>query len=429
MNPESCRIPKSHAGRPRGMGNLRWRMLALVFCATALNYIDRAALGLLQPVLSKSLNWTAMDYANINFWFQAGYAIGYFAQGTLIDRFGVRRMFFLGVLLWSTATAMHGFATSIAGFMVCRLVLGFTEAANYPAGVKVSRLWFPARERALATGLFNAGTHVGAMITPVLLPLVLLHWGWQAVFFILGSLGSIWALMWLRFYHDPDAHPKLGAPERSHIQSDDEPPLTKVPLRQILTLRGTWAFAIPFTLTAPVFWFYLYWLPPFLNQQYSLGINVTQIGLPLIVIYLAADLGSIGGGLASSWLIKRDIGAVNARLLVMLLCLVMVCSITAANSAHLWTAVLGISVGIFAGQAWITNIYNVVMDYTPKHMIGTVFGFGGMCAAIGGMGMTQIVGYFLTATNNDYTALFLAIPSLYAAALLWLYLLAPRPLT
>lgn len=408
------------------VGNLRWRILLLIFAATALNYIDRAALGILQPILSESMGWTAMDYANINFWFQAGYAIGYFLQGTLIDKFGVKRVFFLAVLLWSLATGAHALVSTAGGFMLCRLILGLTEAANYPAGVKISRLWFPAQERAVATGLFNAGTHVGAMITPVLLPWILGAHGWQAVFITMGGLGSCWAIVWLKYYYDPDRHPRISHRELAYVQSDIEPSPVRPPLYRILQMRGTWAFAVAFSLTAPVFWFYLYWLPPYLNQHYALGISVSQIGLPLIVIYLAADFGSIGGGLVSSFLITRGLSPVNARLLTMLMCALMVISITAANSGTLWTAVLAISLGIAAGQAWITNIYNIVMDYTPKEMMSTVFGFGGMCAAIGGMFMTQIVGYVLTISSNNYQLLFMSIPGLYAVALMWLYLVAPR---
>ncbi|MCR4471799.1 MULTISPECIES: MFS transporter [unclassified Burkholderia] len=408
------------------VGRLRWAMLALVFAATALNYIDRAALGILQPILSVSLGWSTMDYANINFWFQAGYAVGYFVQGTLIDRFGVKRVFFIAVFLWSIATGLHALSTSVAGFMICRLVLGLTEGANYPSGVKIVRLWFPATERGIATGLFNAGTHVGAIITPILLPLILLALGWQAVFVAIGLLGVVWAVIWARNYYDPQKHPKISQLELEHVRSDTESPMVRVPVHRILAMRGTWAFAIAFTLTAPVFWFYLYWLPPYLHQRYSLGISVNQIGLPLIAIYLAADAGSIGGGILSSFLIGRGMQPVHARLSAMFLCALAVISVVAADSSHLWTAVLAIALGIAAGQAWISNIYSIVMDFTPRNIVGTVFGFGGMCAAVGGMFMTQIVGYMLTITHNNYKMLFMSIPVLYAVALVWLLLMAPK---
>jgi MFS family permease len=287
--------------------------------ATTLNYIDRAALGVMQPILAKEMSWTAMDYANINFWFQVGYAIGFVLQGRLIDRVGVKRVFFCAVLLWSLATGAHGLATSAVGFMVCRFILGLTEAANYPACVKTTRLWFPAGERAVATGIFNAGTNVGAMFTPMLLPLILHVWGWQAAFLCMSALGGIWLLFWGLKYFNPEDHPSVKQSELEYIQKEVEPEQARVPFSRILRMRGTWAFALAYSMTAPVFWFYLYWLPPFLNQQYNLGINVTQMGIPLIIIYLTADFGSVGGGILSSFLIGRGMNSIKARLLSMFL--------------------------------------------------------------------------------------------------------------
>ncbi|EKN44670.1 MULTISPECIES: MFS transporter [Pseudomonas] len=423
----------AHAGmgeKIRGalaVGKTRWGMLALVFFATTLNYIDRAALGVMQPILAKEMSWTAMDYANINFWFQVGYAVGFVLQGRFIDRVGVKRAFFLAVLLWSLATGAHGLATSAAGFMVCRFILGLTEAANYPACVKTTRLWFPAGERAVATGIFNAGTNVGAMLTPALLPLILTVWGWQAAFVAMGSLGLIWVIMWRLKYYNPEEHPTVSKSELDYINQEVEPEPVKMPFSAILKMRGTWAFALAYAITAPVFWFYLYWLPPFLNQQYNLGISVTQMGIPLILIWLTADFGSIGGGILSSWLIGRGVRATTARLVSMLIFAITICSVVfAANASGLWVAVLAISLAVGAHQAWTANIWSLVMDYTPKHMMSTVFGFGGMCAAIGGMFMTQIVGAVLTATNNNYNVLFTMIPAMYFIALIWMYFMAPR---
>ncbi|MFB1634614.1 MULTISPECIES: MFS transporter [unclassified Pseudomonas] len=409
------------------VGKTRWGMLALVFFATTLNYIDRAALGIMQPVLSKEMGWTAMDYANINFWFQVGYAIGFLLQGRLIDNIGVKRAFFCAVLLWSLATGAHGLATSAAGFMVCRFILGLTEAANYPACVKTTRLWFPAGERAIATGLFNAGTNVGAMVTPALLPVVLAVWGWQAAFIAMGCLGLVWVVFWGLKYFNPEDHPRLRQSELEYIQQDAEPDVPRLPFSRILRLRGTWAFAVAYSITAPVFWFYLYWLPPFLNQQYSLGISVTQMGIPLMLIWLTADFGSIGGGILSSWLIGRGVRATRARLISMLVFACTIISVVfAANASGLWIAVLAIAVAVGAHQAWTANIWSLVMDYTPKHLVSTVFGFGSMCAAIGGMFMTQIVGSVLTATHNNYAVLFTMIPAMYFIALVWMYFMAPR---
>jgi ACS family hexuronate transporter-like MFS transporter len=434
--PSSFAAPRPAAGgggvidKIRGaftVGWLRWEMLVLVFFATTLNYVDRAALGVMQPVLAKALRWTEQDYANINFWFQVGYAIGFAAQGRFIDKVGVKRAFALAVLLWSVAAGAHGLAASAVGFMVCRFFLGLTEAANYPACVKTTRLWFPAGERAMATGIFNAGTNVGAMLTPVLLPPILAAWGWQAAFFTIGALGVVWLAFWLVHYHNPEQHPRVSARELQYVQEGAEPAPAKVPYSQILRVRGTWAFALAFGITAPVFWFYLYWLPPFLNQQYHLGISVTQMGLPLIVIYLSADLGSVGGGALSSWLIGRGTPAVRARLVSMLICAVAITSIVlAAGASSLWLAVLAVSVAIGAHQAWTANLWSLMMDYTPKHVVSSVFGFGGMISAVGGMFMTQLVGYVLTTTNNNYAVLFTMIPCAYLVALGWLYFMAPR---
>ncbi|SFB03883.1 MFS transporter [Azotobacter beijerinckii] len=411
------------------VGKVRWGMLALVFFATTLNYIDRAALGVMQPILAKEMSWSTMDYANINFWFQVGYAVGFLLQGRFIDKVGVKRAFFLAVLLWSLATGAHGLATSAVGFMVCRFILGLTEAANYPACVKTTRLWFPAGERALATGIFNAGTNVGAMLTPALLPLILAAWGWQAAFVAMGLLGLVWLVFWALKYYNPEEHPTVKPGELAYIQKEVEPEPAKASLASILGRRGTWAFAGAYMITAPVFWFYLYWLPPFLNQQYSLGISVTQMGIPLMVIWLTADFGSIGGGILSSFLIGRGMNAIRARLVSMLLFATCICSVVfAANASGLWIAVLAISLAVGAHQAWTANIWSLVMDYTPKHLMSSVFGFGGMCAAIGGMFMTQLVGYVLTATNNNYAVLFIAIPSMYFLALTWMFFMAPRKL-
>jgi ACS family hexuronate transporter-like MFS transporter len=428
---QAIALPNSTVGdkirRAFAIGKMRWGMLALVFFATTLNYIDRAALGVMQPILAKAMSWTAQDYANINFWFQVGYAVGFAAQGRFIDTVGVKRAFAIAVLLWSIAAAAHGLAASVVGFMICRFFLGLTEAANYPSCVKTTRLWFPAGERAVATGIFNAGTNVGAMLTPLMLPFILTMWGWQAAFFTIGALGFVWLVFWLRHYYNPEQHPGVSQQELAYVNSAIEPAPEKVPYSQILKMRGTWAFALAYTITAPVFWFYLYWLPPFLNQQYHLGISVTQMGLPLLVIYLMADVGSVGGGVLSSLLIGRGMAPVKARLLSMLVFAICISSVVfAAGASSLWVAVLAISLAIGAHQAWTANIWSLVMDITPKNVVSSVFGFGGMMAAVGGMFMTQLVGYVLTKSHNNYAVLFTMIPCFYLVALTWLYFMAPR---
>jgi len=414
--------------RAFAVGKVRWGMLALVFFATTLNYIDRAAMGIMQPVLSEAMKWTAQDYANINFWFQVGYAVGYVVQGRLIDQIGVKRGFALAVLLWSLAAAAHGLVGSVLGFMVCRFFLGLSEAGNYPSCIKTTRNWFPAGERAMAAGVFNAGTNVGAMLTPMLIPMIMAVWGWQAAFFIIGGVGAIWLAFWLKTYHEPAEHPTVSKSELDYIQTGVEPELQKLPMSKVLRLRATWAYAVGNMLTAPVFWFYLYWLPPYLNKQFNLGISVSQLGLPLIVIYLMADVGSIaGGGLSSAMISRWGMQPVRARLLSMLICAVCITPIFFASTASgLWAAVMYISLAIAAHQAWTANIWSLSMDMAPKSAVSSVFGVGGMCGAIGGMFMTQLVGYILTTTNNNYSVLFTLIPVAYFVALAWVFFVAPR---
>jgi ACS family hexuronate transporter-like MFS transporter len=410
-----------------GSGRVRWGMLALVFFATSLNYIDRAALGILQPALAKTMQWSAQDYANINFWFQVGYAVGYVLQGRFMDAVGVKRGFALAVLVWSIAAACHGFAASVGGFMICRFVLGLSEAGNYPACIKTTRLWFPVAERGLAVGIFNAGTNVGAMVTPILVPFVLAVWGWQQVFYVIGAAGLLWLVFWWRNYHDPDRHPTVTQGELAHVQGEPETDVAKTPFRDVVRIRATWAFAIGHMLTAPVFWFYLYWLPPFLNQQYKLGISISQLGAPLIVIYVMADIGSVAGGAFSSWLVVRGMKAINARIVSMVLCGLCIVPVVFVSSASgLWLAVAYISLAIAAHQAWTANIWTLAMDIAPRSAVATMFGIGGMCSAIGGMFMTQIVGFVLTRSGNNYTLLFLMIPAMYFIALAWIWLVCPR---
>jgi ACS family hexuronate transporter-like MFS transporter len=413
--------------RAFAVGKVRWGMLSLVFLATTLNYIDRATLGVLQPVLAKAMNWTAQDYANINFWFQVGYAGGYALQGRFIDKIGVKRGFACAVLIWSIAAAAHGLVATVAGFMICRFFLGLAESGNYPSCVKTTRAWFPAGERGMAAGIFNAGTNVGAMVTPLMIPFIMSVWGWQAVFFVIGGMGIFWLILWLKTYYCPENHPTVSKSELDYINAGAEPEVAHIPYFRVMKMRATWAYAVGNFLTAPVFWFYLYWLPPYLNKQYDLGISVSKMGLPLIVIYLMADVGSVAGGSLSSTMIGRGMAAIQARILSMLLCAVCIVPIIFASSAGgLWMAVLYISVGIAAHQAWTVNLWGLAMDMVPKNVVGSVFGIGGMIGAIGGMFMTQLVGYVLTKTNNNYAVLFTMIPTAYIVALIWVYFVAPR---
>ena len=304
------------------LGNWRWYICGLLFAATTINYIDRQVIGILKPTLQSEFGWSEIDYADIVFAFQLAYAIGLLIAGRLMDRFGARLGFSLVIVVWSLAAMAHAEATwfgpgvaavlamvgltysgSVAGFIAARFALGLGEAGNFPASIKVIADWFPKKERALATGIFNSGTNVGALITPLVVPFVTVTWGWYWAFIATGFIGFFWLIVWWVSYAPPESHPKLSSAEFAHIRSDPADPAVRVPWSTLLKHRQTWAFALAKFMTDPVWWLYLFWIPDFLNRNY--GINLSRIGPPLVVIYLIADIGSIGGGWLSSALIKR----------------------------------------------------------------------------------------------------------------------------
>jgi MFS transporter, ACS family, hexuronate transporter len=410
--------------RPISVGRTRWGILALLFFATTINYIDRQVIGILKPTLSGELGWTDIDYANIVFFFQLAYALGYVGMGRLVDLIGVRRGYALAVLLWSAAAAAHGLARSVSGFAVTRFALGIGEAANFPACIKAVRNWFPAQERALATGIFNAGTNVGALVTPFLVPWLTLSYGWPMAFYVTGALGLLWLLAWWALYHNPEDHPRLSPAERAYIQQAPEPPAAKVPYRELLTHRATWAYAAVQFLTSPVWWFYLFWLPDFLNRAH--GLDLVTLGPPLVVIYLMTDVGSIAGGWFSSKLVARGMGVLQARKLTMLICAVCILPVVfAAQVQSLWAATLLVGLAASAHQAWAANMFTLPSDTMPRHAVGSVAGLGGMLGAVGGMGVAQLAGYVLQ-TTGSYVALFAMVPGAYFLALLLLQLLLPH---
>jgi ACS family hexuronate transporter-like MFS transporter len=427
VDAEAMGTVRAHRGAPRAsVGVTRWGMCALLFFATTINYIDRQVIGILKPTLGKELRWDDNDYANVVFAFQLAYAIGYVGMGRLVDRIGVRRGYGLAVVLWSVAAAAHGLARSLSGFAAARFALGIGEAANFPACIKAVRDWFPAEERALAAGVFNAGTNVGALATPLLVPWLALRYGWPAAFYVTGALGLLWLLAWWAFYHDPEDHPRLSEAERAYIQRAPEPPAAKVPYRELLAHRATWAYAAGKFLTDPVWWFYLFWLPDFLNRRH--GLDLATLGPPLVVIYLMTDVGSIAGGWLSSWLIARGMGVLTARKLAMLACaLLIVPVVLAAQVKDLWAATLLVGLAASAHQAWASNLFTLPSDTMPRHAVGSVAGFGGMIGAVGGMGVAKLAGYVLHATGGNYVPLFCMAPGAYFLALLLLHLLLPRP--
>jgi MFS transporter, ACS family, hexuronate transporter len=411
----------SVAGR---IGYYRWGICALLFFAATINYIDRQVIGILKPTLQSEIGWTEVQYSWVVFSFQAAYAIGLLLVGGLMDRFGTRKGFSLAIIFWSLAAMAHAFAMSVIGFATARFMLGLGEAGNFPASIKTVAEWFPKKERALATGIFNSGTNIGALVTPLIVPVITLAWGWRWAFILTGAIGFIWLAFWWVLYRSPNEHPKLSKSELAHIQSDPADPAVKVPWLKLLPHRQTWAFALGKFLTDPIWWVYLFWLPDFLNKKHGLGLK--DFGLPLVVIYLIADVGSIGGGWLSSTLIKRGWSINAGRKTAMLICAVCVVPIVfASQTSNLWVAVILIGIAAAAHQGWSANIFTLVSDTFPRQAVGSVVGIGGMAGAVGGMLIARIVGEILERTGS-YVPIFIIAGSAYLIALLVIHLLAPK---
>ncbi|MGA1367331.1 MAG: MFS transporter [Blastocatellia bacterium] len=404
--------------------HLRWYICTLLFFAATINYLDRQVIGILKPTLEKEFGWSEIDYSNIVFWFQTAYAAGLLLVGRVMDRLGTRKGFSLAVIFWSLAAAGHALARSVFGFGVARFTLGLGEAGNFPASIKTVAEWFPKKERALATGIFNAGTNVGVLAAAAIVPWVTASFGWKWAFIVTGLVGFVWLAFWWVIYRHPDDHPNLSDEERAHIQSDPPDPDVKIPWLQLFPHRQTWAFAVGKFMTDPIWWVYLFWLPSFLNNKY--GIDLKSVALPLIIVYLIADVGSVAGGWLSSSLIQRGWTINRARKTAMLICAISVTPIVfAAQASNVWVAVLLVGLAAAAHQGWSANIFTTASDMFPRRAIGSVVGIGGMAGAIGGMIIAKVVGYILEWTGS-YVPIFIIAASAYLVALLVIHLLAPK---
>lgn len=404
----------------------RWVICALLFFATTINYIDRQVIGILKPTLSAEFGWSETDYADIVFAFQAAYAIGLLLVGRFIDKAGVKWGYAIAVAVWSLFGMAHAAAYSVATFAMARFGLGIGEAGNFPAAIRSAADWFPKKERAFATGIFNSGSNVGAILTPLVVPFIVidLALGWQGAFLITGALGFVWLLFWWMIYRDPEYNPKVGAAELAHIRSDPAEKDTPIAWSELLKYRQTWAFAAGKFLTDPIWWFFLFWLPDFFGKNY--GLDLKTFGPALIAIYLLADVGSIGGGWFSSWLIKRGWSINRGRKTAMLLCALCVLPVSLAIYAeNLYIAVAIIGLAAAAHQGWSANLFTLVSDVMPRRAVGSVVGIGGMAGAIGGMLMAKYAGYVLENVGS-YTPIFLLIGSMYLIALAIIHMLAPR---
>jgi ACS family hexuronate transporter-like MFS transporter len=405
-------------------GDFRWVICLLLFLAATINYVDRQVIGLLKPVLQAEIRWNEIDYSNIVFLFQLAYAIGLVFSGRLMDWLGTRQGFSLSVLVWSVAAMAHALASSVMGFGAARFALGLGESGNFPASIKTVAEWFPKKERALATGIFNSGTNIGAVITPLLVPWITRKYGWRAAFIVTGAIGFLWVVAWLVIYVSPDQHARVSREELAYIRSDAVETTSRIPWVKLLNFRQTWAFAIGKFLTDPIWWLFLFWLPDFLFKRH--GMTLLNVGLPLVVIYQMATVGSIGGGWLSSFLIKRGWSINASRKTAMLLCAVAVVPIVITSKiSSLPVAVVLIALAVAAHQGWSANLFTFASDMFPRRAVGSVVGIGGMCGSLGGLLFAKITGYVLEWTGS-YLPVFIVAGSAYLLALGSIQLLVPK---
>jgi MFS transporter, ACS family, hexuronate transporter len=406
------------------IGQYRWVICALLFFATTVNYVDRAVLGVLAPTLRAEIGWTDQHYGYISAAFTLAYAIGFLFAGWLIDKIGIRIGYALYLVVWSIAAAAHGLARSALDFGLARFCLGIGESGNFPSAIKAVAEWFPKKERAFATGIFNAGTNVGAVLAPAVVPWIALRWHWQAAFVITGIIGLVWILLWWPIYRRPSEHPKLSKTELAYIESDPPDPQIKISWAQLLPHRQTWAFAIGKFLTDAIWWFYLFWFPLFLKDRF--GVDLKSIGWPLITVYLLADVGSVGGGWLSSMLIGKGWTINAARKTTMLICAICILPVIMAPSVDgKWIAVWLVGIAAAAHQGFSANLFTTTSDMFPRKAVGSVVGIGGFAGAMGGFFMNLGAGW-LKQNTGSYVVMFLIAGFAYLVALLIIHWLAPK---
>ena len=412
------------AGAVARAGRYRWGIVALLFTATVINYIDRQMIGVLKPTLSADLGWSETDFADVIFFFQFAYAIGYLGFGRIMDVIGARFGYAIAFVIWQIAHIAHGGAYSVTQFAMARFGLGLGESGNFPASIKAVTEWFPARERALAIGVFNAGANVGAIITPLIVPLITVAYGWRAAFVITGLVSLIWLVAWLALYRRPSEHPKVTREERAWIEQDPADPVEPIAWKRLIRVRETWAYALGKFFIDPIWWFFLFWLPGYLGQRYDL--DLLSFGPPLVAVYLLSDIGSVAGGWLSSRLMNAGKSVNYARKMTMFICACAVTPVFFAQAIdNLWVAVLVIGLATAAHQAFSANLYTLPSDLFPRAAVGSVVGIGGTVGAVGGMLMAKYAGYVLDSIGS-YVPLFAVAGSAYFLALLCVHLLSPK---
>lgn len=417
-------------------GNYRWFVVVLLFFATTINYIDRQVIGLLKPTLENTFQWTETDYSRIVMSFSATYAIGLLLMGRFIDSIGTKLGYTISIIFWSIAAMLHAFVRGTSGFMVARALLGLGESGNFPAAIKAVTEWFPAKERAFATGLFNSGASIGAVVAPIIVPLILAAYGWKEAFIITGMLGFVWLIFWIKFYEIPSRKKGLSSSEYDYIHSDDDPGQAapaniRIKWTRLIRLPQTWAFISGKFFTDPVWWFFLFWLPSYFSTTFNL--DLSKPSLQLGVVYLATTIGSIGGGYLSLWMIRKGWPVFRARKATLLIAACCVVPIIAAKYASdIWTVVGLISLAAAAHNAWSANIFTLASDLFPKQALSTVVGIGGMAGSVGGILFPMLVGYLLDHykllgnLTGGYNILFVICGCLYLVAWLIIQILVPR---
>ncbi|HUX44383.1 MAG TPA: MFS transporter [Terracidiphilus sp.] len=423
MDPSPQSIDQSESGERTG--HVRWTICAMLFAATSINYMDRQVIAILKPTIQHSIGMTEIDYGYVVAAFQIAYAMGLLAAGRFVDKVGTRISYMVIMAVWSLSAMGHALANTVMEFALARFSLGLGESGNFPAAIKTVAEWFPQRERSLATGIFNSGANVGAVLAPLIVPWVAVHYGWHAGFLITGGFSTMWIAWWYFNYRKPSEHPRLAGPEMQHIQQDaaaDAGP--SVPWLRLLGYRQTWAFAIGKFLTDPIWWFYLFWLPSYFSTRYHL--DLSHLGLPLILVYNGSAIGSIAGGWLPAPFRRLGLSASGARLGAMFFCACLVVPIFAINYTHSeWVAIALLSLAAGAHQGWSANLFTTASDMFPGSAVGSVTGIGGMAGSVGGLLIATAAGYILQFTHNNYASLFAIAASAYLIALAVVVLLAP----
>lgn len=416
------------------MTNYRWRIVALMFFATTINYLDRQVIGLLKPTLETQFHWTETDYSRIVMSFQAAYAFSLLAFGAIIDRIGTKMGYSISIIVWSIAAMLHAVAKSTAGFAFMRALLGLGEAGNFPVAIKATAEWFPKKERALATGIFNSGANIGAVVAPIMVPWILGVYGWEMAFILTGAVGFIWLVFWIIYYEIPARQKRINKAEFDYIHSDNEETTeNEAPVKwlDLFKIRQTWAFVFGKMLTDPIWWFFLFWLPSYFAETFQL--NLSKPSLELVIVYTATTIGSIGGGYLSGYMIKKGMPIFKARKTSMFIFAIIVMPIMLAQyTTNIWQAVVLISLAAAAHQAWSANIFTTASDMFPKKAVSSIVGIGGMAGSVGGILFPMLVGYLLDSAkaagniSAGYNVIFVICGFAYLIAWVVMHLFAPK---